>query len=136
MSSGSQESSVRERTLEKWTPRLLLENEAFEISVRVCVCVWLPVYSRAHYTKCDAQIDGGPVRAGLPAVAALLVARDGLDLLQGFAAFALLRPPSATSPSPQRAGRHRAAALSLIVTQTTNVSVLRSVGLKKGTYRK
>lgn len=41
MSSGSQVSRVSERTLEKWTPRLLLETETIktEISSKACVCV-------------------------------------------------------------------------------------------------
>lgn len=38
---------MSERTLEKWTPRLLLENQAFrsvpasQVCVSVCVCVYL-----------------------------------------------------------------------------------------------
>lgn len=87
----------------------------------VCVCVseCVPVYARADDTKRDAQVDGGPIGAGLPAVAALLVPGDRLNLLQRLAALALLiRSSASSSASSQSARRHRAAALSLITTHT------------------
>lgn len=42
----------------------------------------VPVDARALDTQQDAQVDGGPARVGLPAVAAVLVPRLALDPLQ------------------------------------------------------
>lgn len=126
MSSGSQESRVRERTLEKWTPRLLLHRKTIkaQVSSQVCACVsvcaytCVPMDSRADDTKRDAQVDGGPIRTGFSAVAALPVPRDRLDLVQRLAALVLLIAASSSSPASHSARRHRAAALSLITTHT------------------
>lgn len=92
---------MRERTLEKWTPRLLLLKKKHQllVSKRNYTCVWftVPVYPRAHDTKRDAEVNGSPLRTSLSTVAALPVPRDGLHLLQSLTATVLLLSRSAVS---------------------------------------
>lgn len=72
------------------------------------------MYSRADNTQRDAQVDGGPIGAGLPAVTALPVPRDRLDVLQRLAVVVLLIHASSAPSGPHDALRHGTAALSLI----------------------
>lgn len=116
-SSGSHESNVRDRTFEKWTPKLLQTQNPIQMHVRmicyivvcVCICV-LPVYARAGNAQCDAQINRGPVGSRLPAVTALSVPWDSLHLLQGLPTRRFLLPWTQTHTSR----RHWATAISLL----------------------